>query len=485
MSITGAMNSALSGMTAVSRAASVVSSNTANALTEGYARREVSLAATQVGITGTGVKVTGVNRVVNQTVVSDLRLAEADLGNSNIRTDFLSGVEKMVGESGEPGSLSALLADFDSSLISAASRPDSDARLTSLLSAAQGVAKQLNTISDNLMQVRTSADDQIANQVDTLNSTLKQIAELNRTITAQQASGVDTGALLDQRQLLVDQVSAIVPVREVMRDNGQIALFATGGAVLLEGSKPSELGFDPAGLVTADMTLASGALSGLTLNGMAISTLDDKLVGGGSLGALFAVRDELAPQAQAQVDAFARDLISRFQDPSVDPTLAVGDPGLFTDNGLALDTTLEVGLAGRIEINALVDPAQGGATWRLRDGLGAAAPGAVGDSTLLTALGTALSDPRVPASGDFSGTKKSSSGLAADILSQFSSARQTAETQQAYSSSRQSTLKTLFLSDGVDTDQEMQKLMQIEQAYAANAKVMSAMDQLLQTLLGM
>jgi flagellar hook-associated protein 1 len=485
MSITGAMNSALSGMTAVARSASVVSSNTANALTEGYARREVTLTSMQVGTTGTGVRVAGVNRVVNQTVVNDLRLAEADLGNSNIRTDFLSGVETMVGESGEPGSLSALLAGFDSSLISAASRPDSDARLTSLLNAAQGVASQLNKISDNLMQVRTSADDQIANQVDTLNSSLKQIAQLNRTITAQQASGVDAGALLDQRQLLIDQVSAIVPVREVARENGQIALFSTGGAVLLEGSKASEIGFDPAGLVTADMTLASGALSGLTLNGMSVSTADDKMMGGGSLGALFAVRDDLAPQAQSQVDAFARDLISRFQDPAVDPTLTAGDPGLFTDKGAALDTTLEVGLAGRIEINALVDPAQGGAIWRLRDGLGAAAPGAVGDSTLLTALGNALTDPRAPASGNFSGTQKSSSGLAADILSQISSARQTSETQQAYSSSRQSTLKELFLADGVDTDQEMQKLMQIEQAYAANAKVMSAMDDLLQTLLGM
>ncbi len=76
------------------------------------------------------------------------------------------------------------------------------------------------------------------------------------------------------------------------------------------------------------------------------------------------------------LDGMARDLYERFADPALDPTIAAGDPGLFTDRGAAFDPADEVGLAGRIAVNAAVDPAQGGQSWRLRDGIYAAAPGA-------------------------------------------------------------------------------------------------------------
>jgi len=320
--------------------------------------------------------------------------------------------------------------------------------------------------------------------VQTLNTSLAQIDRLNAEILAQRAAGYDATALMDQRQTQVDIVATIVPVREVARDGDQISLFTAGGAILLEGNA-AVIGFAQAGLVTADMTLASGALSGLAINGMAVPPDDGGLFGGGSLGAAFAVRDVLAPAAQVQIDAFARDLISRFQDPAVDPTLAPGDMGLFTDHGAPLDIANEVGLAGRIALSTRVDPKQGGALWRLRDGIGAATPGAVGNSALLTALADALGRPVAPQSGNFIGAARSSSGLAADILSQVSLARQTAEANQVYAGARQDALREMQLADGVDTDHEMQVLLQIEQAYAANARVISAMDELIQQLLAM
>jgi len=335
-----------------------------------------------------------------------------------------------------------------------------------------------------LQHTRTDAEKSIAAQVEVLNSSLGQIDRLNAEILAQRASGRDGTALMDQRQKVVDTVATIVPVREVARDNDQISLYTTGGAILLEGNA-TVIGFSAAGVVTADMTLASGALSGLAINGMAVPPGDGGLLGGGSLGAAFALRDDLAPAAQVHLDAFARDLIARFESASVDPTLAPGDAGLFTDRGAPLVVADEIGLAGRISVNALADPKQGGALWRLRDGLGAAAQGAVGNAAILTALGDALTEGRVPASGNFIGAARGAGGLAADILSQVSSARQSAEAQGAFASARHAALTELHLADGVDTDHEMQVLLQIEQAYAANARVMGAMDELIQQLLAM
>lgn len=481
MSIASSFSNALSGLSAVSRAADVVSSNIANAMTEGYARRELALSALSVGGQGAGVRVDGVIRVVNQAVLADRRLADAEVGNIALRAEFLNRLETLLGTPGTPGSLSDRIASFETALIEAASRPDSEARLQSVLTSAEAITSHLNKLTSAIQGERMSADQQIAAQVTKLNTALKEIDVLNAKILTARSSGQDASALLDHRQALVDQVAQIVPIREVARDNSQISLFTTGGAVLLEDN-PAVIDFAAVGVITADMTLASGALSAASINGLVVSPTDSGVLGGGTLGALFALRDELAPQAQAQIDALARDLIARFEAPALDATKAAGAPGLFTDRAAALDPADEVGLAGRISISTSVDPDQGGALWRLRDGLGAASSGPVGNGTLLTALGTALTATNVPASGIFSGAARSVSGLAADILSQVSGTRQTVELRESYASSRQDSLTKLYLSDGVDTDAEMQNLLQIEQAYAANARVIQTIDEMLQTI---
>jgi flagellar hook-associated protein 1 len=164
--------------------------------------------------------------------------------------------------------------------------------------------------------------------------------------------------------VLVDQIAGIVPLRTYSRDNGQIALVSTGGAVLLDGSA-AVFEFTSAGKITADMTQASGALSGLSMNGQPVRIGDNGLLEGGSLAALFEVRDTIAPMASAQADAFARDLVERFQASGVDPTVAIGAAGLFTDDGAAFDSLNEIGLAGRLMLSAAVDPAAGGDLKRL------------------------------------------------------------------------------------------------------------------------
>ena len=484
MGLSTSLANALTGLTAASRRAEVVSSNVSNALTPGYARREVNLSSQSLGGNCGGVKIDGVTRSLNQSILSDRRLADADVGNAGSRASFLTMIEKSIGQPGTPGALTDQIAALDAAFVQAASRPDSQARLQNVLSTASDLASKLNTLTKTVQLARMDADSSIAKQVDDINTALMQIDGLNGAILTQRSSGHDASALMDQRQILIDRVSKIVPVREVARDHDQISLYTSGGAILLEGN-PVKVGFTPVGTITADMTLASGALSGLTIGGMQVGVGDGGLLGGGTLGARFAIRDDLAPQVQTQIDAFARDLIGRFESPSVDPTLVAGQPGLFSDAGAAFDPLAEVGLAGRIEINALVDPSQGGALWRLRDGLGAMAAGDVGNATLLVSLRDTLSASRIPLSGSFIGAGRSSGGLAADVLSQVAGSRQSADLRQSYSTARYTALTELQLQDGVDTDAELQTLLQVEQAFAANARVVQTIDDLIQQLIGL
>ena len=232
------------------------------------------------------------------------------------------------------------------------------------------------------------------------------------------------------------------------------------------------------------MTQDTGALSGLSMNGQPARIGGNGLLEGGSLAALFEIRDTIAPMASAQADAFARDLVERFQASGLDATVAAGAAGLFTDSGAAFDLANETGLAGRLAINATVDPAAGGDLGRFRDGLGAVIPGDTGDSSFLTRMLNALSQAQSPASGAFSNALVSTVELAGALASQNSSARIDAEQNQAFATGRLQEYRVAEMATGVDTDQELQHLLLIEKAYAANAKVISTADEMLTTLLG-
>lgn len=482
MSISSALNAALSGLTATARRAEVVSSNVANAATPGYGRREVQLSSGLLGGLVAGVNVNGVSRKEDLMLLGQRREAQAGLAEAEVRAGFLAGIEGAIGLPGEPGSLTERLTAFETALIEAASRPDSEGRLTGVAQTAGAVADKLNALSDRVQDERLQADRGIAEAVGDLNTAMERVVELNTKIIQFSGSTRDASALADERQRVIDGIAELIPVRQVARPNGAVALYSPGGALLVD-SKAAELGFTGVPALTVHMTQAGGGLSGLTLNGQPVTTGSaNGPISGGRLAALFDLRDSLGPDIQTQLDAVARNLVERFENPAVDPTLGAGDPGLFTDNGLALDLSEELGLAGRISLNALADPDQGGAVWRIRDGLGAAAVGDPGDASLLNALSAALAQETVPGSGVFTASR-GAVGLAGDLLSFVSTSAYGAEARVSHARAQSDALVTAELQDGVDTDQEMQELLLVEQAYAANARVMSTLDEMLQQLL--
>lgn len=482
MTLTSALSNALSGMSAASRSADVTASNVSNAMTDGYRRREVELMARWQG-SGGGVQIVGIQRHVDQAVLQDRRGAEAELANIDTQTGFLSGLESEIGLPGATGSLSDRLAKLDAALTTAIARPESDTRLDAVVDSLHDVTSHLGEISDHIQSARSRADNAIASDVTLVNETLARVEDLNGKIRRHVVSGEDISGLLDQRQDLVDTIAEIVPVRELDRGNGVIALMTPQGSLLLDGPAV-ELSFAPANAMTADLSLAGGTLSGLAINDIPVD-LDREPHGlsGGRLGANLDIRDTLGPEAQTRLDAVARDLIERFADPAVDPTLGPTDPGLLTDAGAAFDPFTEAGLAGRIAVNNAVDPASGGELWRLRDGLLAPLQGPVGDASGLSALRDALSASRVPASGGFSGTARSAQALSADMLSSLGGTLQGLETDLSFVEAQRASLKQIELENGVDTDQELQKLLLIEQAYAANARVIQTVDALFETLM--
>lgn len=482
MSLSNALSNAISGIVAASRGTEVVASNLANALTPGFARRELQLSSRPYIAAGGGVHVDGVNRMVRTSVVAQGRTASAETARAQTLATFHKSMADAVGVPGEPGALTTVLADFDAALTAAAARPQSEPNLARVVTTAQTLVRSYGALGTQVQDARTEADSAIASDVKTLNDGLARVVELNRQITVQLATGDDASALQDTRQQLIDNLSQIVPIQEMPRDGGRVALFTSGGAVLLDGFMPAAIGFAAGGPFSAGMTAGAPPVSGLSFNGLELSPGQAEMFGGGRLAANFQIRDTDAPAAQARLDAAARDLIDRFAAPAVDATKGSG-PGLFTDAGSLPDPANESGLAQRIAVNSAVDAAKGGSLWRLRDGLGAAAPGPVGQSSLLDRLRTALTDERLPGSAGITAVPRTAAMMAADVTSQAAVGRIGAETALSGATARSDSYDAMMRQDGVDSDREMETLLALERAYASNAKVLSAVDEMIQTIL--
>lgn len=483
MSISLALSNALSGLGAVSRGTEVVSSNLANALTPGYGARELQLSSRTLGGNGGGVRVEGIARLVPAAILADHRIAESSLGSSSTLSNFQVTIENATGSANQSDSLTTILGNFQASLVSAAANPDSDAELRNVSESATSLSNKINYIAIELQKARTMADKSIEGDVGRLNSALSEVARLNRLVTIAQAKGQDASALIDARQATIDGIADIVPIKEVQRDNGMVSLFTKGGATLIDGLKPAKIEFSASGAITPQMSNAGGQLSTLVVDGIALTQAQMNMFKGGSLAANFNIRDNLAPAYQDQLDTLAKDLYDRLADPDVDATLSAGQAGLFTDRQAALDPASTLGFANRITVNNAVNPERGGELWRIRDGINAVQPGPPGNSTTILQLGDALSFQKVSSVPGTSGALKSLFTSASDLQSLVGINRVKSEASEAHDASYASTMKSSLLAHGVDSDKEMEMLLQLERSYAANAKVIQAVNDMLDSIL--
>ncbi|MEM9736263.1 MAG: flagellar basal body protein, partial [Pseudomonadota bacterium] len=351
MSLTNTLSNALTGLNAASRQADLIANNLANALTEGYGRREIELGSVQVGDRGAGVGINGVTRISDPRATGVRRLAEADSAASGTLADAQQRLADALGLPGEPDSLASRADTLDAALAAAAETPENGPLLSGAVTAAEDLARSFRDAASEARAIRQDADRDIARQVETLNASLTEIESLNAEIRNATQRGTETAALEDRRHVLIDRISGIVPLKVVQRDLGQVALFGKNGGQLLDGRAfPFEFTGTP--IITPEMTLADGNLSGLTVNGAEQEVGTGRgFFDGGSLEASFAVRDRLVPEASARLDALAADLLQRVAQPSTDPSLGLVEPGLFTDAGAALDPTNIQGLSARIVIN--------------------------------------------------------------------------------------------------------------------------------------
>ncbi len=480
MSISHAINAAQSGLKVSGLRADIVATNVANASTPGYVRRSVLVGETLLGGRTSGVAASGISRSADSALSAERRSLSSDVAQSSLMASTWQVLSSRIGDDAEGTGLFSKFSKFEAALSASVTSPESSTQLAALLDSANAVVTELNNLSQLVSQQRSEADREIADGVNVVNAALKQVEELNGLLAGMDRSTSQAAALMDDRDRTLDTIAEYLPIEAIPRDGGVVDVITVEGVYLVAGTA-KQLEFSPANSFGADMTLDNGALSGLSVNGQELTpgASSYAAISSGMFGALFTLRDTDLPNFGAQLDTIASDLVTRLSNDSIDPTKVPGDFGLFVDTG----TPGDPGLAGRIDLNAQVDPTQGGSLWRLRDGIGAAVEGPPGDNSILSAMSNAFTKIQSMNSngiqGGFSATE-----LVAHVASLAGQTRISHESVLSSASTQHDLLIEAELSEtGVDIDSQMQDLLAIEQAYAANARVIEIANQMMQKLM--
>lgn len=481
MSVTSALNIALTGLKVANRRADIIANNVANAGTPGYVRRELSLSDMMTGDRSTGVTTNGVVRAENEVLSQERRLVSSELAQSTILSSSWNVLSQRIGDTVEGSGLFQSFSQFGTALENAAVTPESTASINSLYDAAGRIVDEFNILSDSINQQRVQADREIYQGVRDVNNTLKQISDFNSRLAAIDRTTDEAASIFDDRARALDKLSEYLPVQTIQREYGGIDILTKEGVYLLSGSQVQKLEFSPSPIFGPNETVDNDSLSNLTIGDAVLTpgSANYSAVSSGSLAALFQLRDQDLPEASAQLDAVAEDIITRFSDDLLDTTKTPGEQGLFVDT----DPAGGPGLASRISLNPAIDPAQGGELWRLRSGIGAATQGLEGDGSLFKRMSDAMSTVRTVSSAGIIGSY-SANELAAQFSSIAGEKRIGYQAALASTSSQHTALvEAEHQETGVNIDQQMQELMIVEQAYAANARVIEVSNQLLQRLM--
>ena len=486
MTLSGALDGAIAGLSVASAQISVVSRNIANQ-SNANASRKIANVVTVNGLP----TVTTVSRASDDALLKNLLSANGDQAQQSAISSSLTQLETTLGTStDDSASPTALIGSLDSALQTYASAPQNIAGAQAAVTAAQNLAKGLNSASATVQTVREQADSSIASSVSTINSVLSQFQQVNDSIV-NSPQGADITDLQDQRDSLLQQLSSQIGITTVTRANNDVAIFTDSGVTLFDKT-PRSVTFTP----TASFS-ASTQGNAVYADGVPITAPGSSMsIHTGALAGLVQVRDNLAVTYQTQLDEVARGLITDFQetDQSANPTQPA-QAGLFT-NGGSLDVPAAgvavPGLAATIQVAASVDPTTGNPEL-LRDGgissNGAApyvynpVPGQAGYTDRLNQLISNLSQSLTFDASANAGTQTSVTNYAASSASWLGTQVSQASTAASYSTAVQNTSSTaLSNATGVNLDSEMSKMLELEQSYQASAKLLTSINTLYTSL---
>ncbi len=209
-----------SGLYTYQAALNTTTHNISNVETAGYTRQEALRKAgealrsyTSYGMIGTGVVCTGVEQIRNQYYDTKYWNNNATYGEYSGKNYYMQQLDTLFYETEDSTSgFTSVFNKLSSAIDVLSNDGTSAANRTNMANVAQQFAEYFNSASQSLSNLQSDANDEIKSYVDRINSIGQDIYTLNQQINVIELAGGTANELRDQRALLIDELSEIVPV---------------------------------------------------------------------------------------------------------------------------------------------------------------------------------------------------------------------------------------------------------------------------------
>lgn len=327
----------------------VTTNNIANQNTPGYSREVVDLsegAPVEVGqlTYGTGVNLDQVQSVRDQ--VLTLQIAEQTTQQSGAQTQLNSLQQVQALFSSSSQGIGADLSSFFNSISQLSTNPTDLSQRSAVITDAQNLATDFNQAATTLTQNQASLNQSVSSIVDQINSLTNQIAQINAQVGQLQQLGKDPGALEDQENQLINQLSQLTNVSETQTQEG-LTLTTGNGTALVVGNQSYAL----------QVQTGTDGMQDVFANGQDITST----IQGGTLGGTIQVRDQDIPGLMNQLNTLASQFADAINNAQAQGYDLNGNPGqaLFSYNAAGAASSLALTTTNPDAIAASSDGTQG------------------------------------------------------------------------------------------------------------------------------
>lgn len=443
-----------------------VSHNIANKSTEGYSRQRVDLVTnTPIGTgnlrIGMGARASTVSRTNNPWLEKQIQKEGQNMGFIDSRADALSRVEQIYNEQMNKG-LNQYITDFFNSFRELSNNPESLTSRSLVRETGTALVQDFKRVNDQLKGVQEDLDRQIETSVEEINQNSKELAQLNEKIQLVEVQGMTANDERDRRDLLLKKIGEKVDITWAEGKDGMVSVTAGNNAILVSGSSHNDLKAS-----RTDERDRMEIFYRPSENGSLFQITEQ--FHGGKIGGALEIRDQLIEKHLDTVDNLAYSIAKEVNTIHVEGFDRYGREGV-----LFFEMPEQTkGSAENLKINETVALDVG----RIA---AAARPNAPGDNTIANMVST-LQFRKVMDDGgstfdDFYNAQVGQIGTLAqravksqesqrNILNQLSNIRESIS--------------------GVSLDEEATKMIEMQKAYDASARLIRTADEMFDTILNL
>lgn len=466
MSLFSALNSATAGLRTVQANVKVVSDNIARADDPNRSRHTLTQTVDQSGYVVTAEYQREIDNAL-RAQVEDLTARDS---TQQTRTTYMQKLDDLLGSTAGNPLLATYAEEFSAAWKTLETTPESEVAQYQAVQAANTFAREIQRVSEGVEDLNRDMQRDMDTSLVEVNRLLKEVDQINRDIVSLKSQGAAANEAADRRDGLIREINTYVGVRTVERTDGRIAVFTPSGLALVD-SEAAELSFD-------------GGNINLVVGGKVQNVSEH--VKEGKIGALYNMRfdgsalepprpassdpaNEMIRKLRSQLDAFASAFVS---------TTKAGEPTSFADAYNSAKPVADGELASRFFVGTdrftlAVNP-------ELLDNTKKIKVSAIDD--VVTAINSA--GRNLTADG-LKATDTTYSGMATAITGNWMTAAKAVENSAKTTEEMRSVLEERFFSTvGVNIDEEIALLQQLQTSYAATARVMQVANAMFDVLEG-